>query len=61
MLNAANEVAVERFLAGEIGFLDIPGLARAVLETHDYDPAPSLPDLFRHDARARQEARRWRA
>ena len=61
VLNAAGEVAVERFLAGEIGFLEIPGTCRGVLDAHDYDPAPSLSDLFRLDAWARQEATRWRA
>lgn len=60
VLNAANEVAVERFLAGEIGFLDIARSCRAVLDAHDYDPSPGLSDLFRQDAKAREEARRWR-
>jgi 1-deoxy-D-xylulose-5-phosphate reductoisomerase len=32
VLNAANEVAVEAFLARRIGFNDIPGLVRDVLE-----------------------------
>ena len=31
VLNAANEVAVERFLAGRIAFTDIPQLIEAVL------------------------------
>lgn len=31
VLNAANEVAVEAFLAGRIGFLGIPALVEAVL------------------------------
>ncbi len=61
VLNAANEVAVERFLAGDIAFLEIPAACRAVLASHDYDPTPSLDELFRFDAWARQEARRWRA
>jgi 1-deoxy-D-xylulose-5-phosphate reductoisomerase len=60
-LNAANEVAVERFLAGEIGFLDIPRACRAALDSHHYDPRPSLADLARVDATARQEVRRWQA
>ncbi|MBI1235285.1 MAG: 1-deoxy-D-xylulose-5-phosphate reductoisomerase [Alphaproteobacteria bacterium] len=34
-LNAANEVAVEAFLAGRIGFLDIPGLVSDCLESMD--------------------------
>src|SRR5262245_32813016 len=40
-LNAANEAAVARFLAGEIGFLDIPRACRAALDSHTYDPRPA--------------------
>ena len=60
VLNAANEAAVSRFLAGEMSFLEIPRACRAVLEAHDYNPAPSLPDLLRLDNWAREETRRWR-
>lgn len=60
VLNAANEVAVERFLSGEIAFLQIPSVCRAVLDSHDYDPTPSLSDLLRFDQWARDEAARWR-
>ncbi len=35
VLNAANEVAVERFLNREISFGDIPGLISRALEAHD--------------------------
>jgi 1-deoxy-D-xylulose-5-phosphate reductoisomerase len=59
-LNAANEAAVERFLAGEIGFLDIPRACRAVLDHHTFDPRPNLDQLWRVDAWARQEVARWR-
>lgn len=59
-LNAANEIAVERFLAGEIRFLDIPRLCREILDAHDFDPTPDLDTLFQIDAKARDEARRWR-
>ena len=59
VLNAANEVAVERFLAGGLSFRDIPRLCRAVLEHHEFDPSPSLDDLTRQDKWARQEAHRW--
>jgi len=59
VLNAANEVAVERFLAGELAFPDIPQAARAVLDAHDYDAAPRLDDLFRIDQWARKETERW--
>ncbi len=58
-LNAANEAAVARFLASEIGFLDIPRACRAALDHHHYDPRPTLDALWRVDASARQEVRRW--
>jgi len=61
VLNAANEVAVERFLANDLGFNDIPRACRAVLEAHDFNPAPSLPELLRLDDWAREETSRWRS
>ncbi len=59
VLNAANEAAVERFLAGSLGFCDIPRACRAVLDQHDFDPTPSLDELLRLDRWARQEVTRW--
>jgi 1-deoxy-D-xylulose-5-phosphate reductoisomerase len=59
VLNAANEVAVGRFLAGELRFLDIPRLCREVLANHNYHARPTLADLNAADRRARQEANRW--
>jgi 1-deoxy-D-xylulose-5-phosphate reductoisomerase len=59
VLNAANEAAVSRFLAGELAFLDVPAACRAALDHHNYDPAPSLAALAACDARARQEVSRW--
>ena len=61
VLNAANEVAVERFVSGAIRFVDIPALCRDVLGSHDHDPDPDLAVLFDQDRRARQEATRWTA
>lgn len=61
VLNAANEVAVERFLSGELRFLDIPRACRAVLNQHEFDPSPSLDDLLRQDQWAREETRRWKS
>ncbi|MDR3634276.1 MAG: 1-deoxy-D-xylulose-5-phosphate reductoisomerase [Isosphaeraceae bacterium] len=58
-LNAANEAAVARFLDGQIGFLDIPRACRAALDHHSFDPRPSLDDLWKVDAWARQEVARW--
>lgn len=60
-LNAANEMAVTRFLGGEIGFLDISRACRAALDDHEFDPRPSLADLWKVDAKARQEVARWKA
>ena len=59
VLNAANECAVERFLAGNLSFPDIPRACRAVLEAHEFDPKPTLTELLRLDGWARKEIRRW--
>ena len=59
VLNAANEVAVGRFLADELSFLDIPRACRAALDQHDYSPRPTLAELATCDRWARQEASRW--
>jgi 1-deoxy-D-xylulose-5-phosphate reductoisomerase len=59
VLNAANEAAVERFLKGDLEFLDIPRACRAALDHHNYDPAPALADLDAADRWARQEIGRW--
>jgi 1-deoxy-D-xylulose-5-phosphate reductoisomerase len=59
-LNAANEVAVSRFLAGELSFLDIPRLCRAVLDEHPFSPRPTLTELSALDRWARQEAVHWK-
>lgn len=55
VLNAANEVAVERFLKQELKFNDIPRVCRAVLESHDFDPSPTLEELLKWDQWAREE------
>ena len=60
VLNAANEVAVDRFLVNNLTFCDIPRACRAVLEAHDFNPSPSLSELLRLDDWAREETRRWR-
>ena len=54
-LNAANEVAVARFLADEIRFPDIPRLVEAALAEAPAR-ADSLDALFAADADARQRA-----
>ncbi|MCA9115047.1 MAG: 1-deoxy-D-xylulose-5-phosphate reductoisomerase [Planctomycetaceae bacterium] len=59
VLNAANEVAVARFLAGDMKFNDIPRVCREVLDAHTCDPSPSLTELLRADTWAREETARW--
>lgn len=54
---AADEVAVERFLNHEIGFLDIPSVIEAVLEKHSSTADPDLETVLAVDAEARALAR----
>jgi 1-deoxy-D-xylulose-5-phosphate reductoisomerase len=57
VLNAANEVAVEAFLNGQIGFLDIANLVEATLTAYAPAAPTHLDDLFSIDADARIYAR----
>jgi 1-deoxy-D-xylulose-5-phosphate reductoisomerase len=59
VLNAANEAAVGRFLAGELPFLDIPRVCRAVLHHHDFGADPTLDEVWAADRWARHEVNRW--
>jgi 1-deoxy-D-xylulose-5-phosphate reductoisomerase len=52
--NAANEVAVQQFLEGRIGFLDVPALVEDVLARVDGAPARDLGELVEADAKARE-------
>ena len=58
VLNAANEVAVEAFLEGRIGFTTIPVVIEASLESEPGVPATCLEDVLAADASARACARR---
>jgi 1-deoxy-D-xylulose-5-phosphate reductoisomerase len=57
-LNAANEVAVQAFLCGEISFGEIPSIIRAVLEEHLPHEVRSLDTILDADRDARLMARR---
>ncbi|MGL6073807.1 MAG: 1-deoxy-D-xylulose-5-phosphate reductoisomerase [Fimbriiglobus sp.] len=59
VLNGANEGAVESFLTGKMAFLDIARCCRDILEHHDYDPNPTLDELYALDRWARTEVSRW--
>ena len=52
--NAANEVAVQAFLEGRIGFLDIAAAVEDVLDRVDGSPARDLAELVEADRRARE-------
>lgn len=70
-LNAANEVAVERFLKNDIAFLDIPALVHTILEASEGGTPPlaatpsqtraALDSILARDARTRNQAAAWRA
>jgi 1-deoxy-D-xylulose-5-phosphate reductoisomerase len=52
--NAANEVAVQAFAEGRIGFLEIASLVENVLASVDGSPARDLDELHEADRRARE-------
>jgi 1-deoxy-D-xylulose-5-phosphate reductoisomerase len=56
-LNAANEVLVAGFLAGEARFVDIPRHIEKIMRAHHNAPARSLEDLLEVDGWARARAR----
>jgi 1-deoxy-D-xylulose-5-phosphate reductoisomerase len=56
VLNAANEVAVQGFLDGRIGFLDIAGTVERTLEAMPAEPLTSLAHLREVDGLARARA-----
>jgi 1-deoxy-D-xylulose-5-phosphate reductoisomerase len=60
VLNAANEAAVGRFLAGDLPFLAIARVCGEVLAHHHYSPRPTLTELHAVDRWARQEVARWK-
>jgi 1-deoxy-D-xylulose-5-phosphate reductoisomerase len=56
VLNGANEVAVESFLAKKIGFLDIPRLIEKTMEAHRPHPIDGIDAVLAADQWARQTA-----
>ena len=56
VMNAADEVAVDLFLRGEIGFLDIARVVRKVMEKHNPKSFPTLEEIYAVDAEARRQA-----
>ena len=53
-LNAANEIAVERYLEGSINFLEIPRFIEHVIHSHQPVRHPKLTDILRVNEEIRQ-------
>jgi len=58
-LNAADEAAVAAFLAGRIGFPDIPRLIERALAAHSPIPHPTLDEVLAVDRAVREEVAGW--
>ena len=58
VLNAANEVAVAAFLAGQIGFLDIASVVETCLDIEPVVPLSDLPTVWAADKAARMTAKK---
>ena len=58
VLNAANETAVESFLAGKIRFTDIARTIEKTMKQHKPAKQPSLDEVLEADGWAREQARK---
>ncbi len=57
ILNAANEVAVESFISGKIGFLDITSVVEETLTQIHVEKMRSLEHVFDIDSNSRRIAK----
>jgi 1-deoxy-D-xylulose-5-phosphate reductoisomerase len=57
VMNAANEVAVEAFLKGLIGFVQIPKLIKMVMEQHEPIEFSCVEDVLKVDLWSRKKSR----
>ena len=60
-LSAADEIAVARFLAGEIRYTDISRLVAAVVDAAPSLPCDSLENILAADAAGRKLAQEWKS
>lgn len=58
-MNGANEVAVAKYLADEIGFYDIPRLVRQAMESVPFVKTPDLNEILEADRLARAAVERF--
>ena len=56
VMNGANEVAVAKFLADEIGFYDVPRLVRRAMDAVPFVAKPTLEQILEADRLARAAA-----
>lgn len=56
-LNAANEVAVDKFLQGKIGFCDIPNIVEHTIFNTDVIKEPTIEDIYATDRYVRNALR----
>ncbi len=56
-LNSANEVAVDKFLRGEIGFCDIPDIVEHTIFNTDIINEPTIEDIYATDGYVRNALR----
>ncbi len=61
VLNAANEIAVDRFLNNECAFSDIPRFIESALEKYTVNEHPALEDIYAIDALVRNDTARARS
>jgi 1-deoxy-D-xylulose-5-phosphate reductoisomerase len=61
ILNASNEIAVARFLNGEISYIDIARVVRHCLENRDSSEEVTLDNLIHTDKETRVKAKAFRA
>jgi len=61
IFNAANEIAVERFLAHDLAYLDIPLVIEQTLSKINSASAADLDALLEIDHQARQVARDFKS
>lgn len=59
LLNAANEVAVDAFLAGRLSFSGIGELVEAVIEALPVEAAADLETILAADGQSRRTAHKW--
>ena len=61
VLNAADEIAVQKFLAGQIRYPEITEIIRHCMETCRFLPSPSLDEIFETEREVDELVAAWHA